>query len=162
MITLPEGPEVYVSVFVCKDVLREEATGIVSAIRILDTVTVEIPEGVDAFTFNSVPFRALISYRSNAPCSFMLGMSATGPSGERADRTIGEFHSQGGVEGGLINADISVRTELEGTYWFELFVNNEIATKIPLRIAHEFSIKPPDSISWQQPQPTKTTEPSAC
>jgi hypothetical protein len=157
MVTLPDGTtEVYVCAFFCNDVLNEN--GLLSAIRIVDTIKAEFSAPLEQVNFTDAKIQLVIMYRTDAPCDFTMRLMGTTPDHERFSIPLGEsFHSDGGVDGANIVSEIGLKTKTQGTYWFDLLVEGKIATRFPLRVIHSPRAKlSPEPSGVEPPTDEKT------
>ena len=135
MVQLANGAYLYISAFCCKDVLREE-NGSLSAIRILDSVTVELMGPLEKVIYYPLPVTTLISFKSDIPCDFTLRIRVVDSHGASREMAAGKHHSEGGIDGGVVNLQMELRTDVEGLYWFELLADDQIVTKFPVKVSH--------------------------
>jgi hypothetical protein len=65
-------------------------------------------------------------------------MRGVRPDGERLPGGFQDLECKIGADGAgyTLNLNARVPTDREGTFWFEIYVDGELATKLPLRIVH--------------------------
>lgn len=138
MTSSSDGPFL-VAALLCERVL-EEKDGVKSAIRIIDRVihavaTPELQREMAPFRF---PLALLISLKAGAARgSFELGIRLVKPSGEASARTNQTVYFEGDEDRGVdVVANTVVEFEYAGIYWFEIYFDNKLITKIPLRIVY--------------------------
>ena len=154
-----DKPRVYVSAFFCQEMIREPDKDLLTAIRIADSfaaVPIELSPTFDGEgepppfspmrTYLPLDAHAVIAFRSEAPVEFTASLRGTGPNGEIMPGGFEDHPCKIGADGAgyTLNANVRVPTDQKGTYWFEIYVDGELATKLPLRIEH------PDSSFGQQ------------
>lgn len=122
----------------CEKVLNEE--GVLSAIRIVDTAVFTTNKPAQAGT-NTGTIRGLnlfLSFRKGNAIGELNGeIQIVNPSGKRekhAEISL-SFDDESGKNGGA-NAILPVRVnwDIDGTYWFEIFLEKTLITKIPLTL----------------------------
>ncbi|MGH9796103.1 MAG: DUF6941 family protein [Candidatus Acidiferrales bacterium] len=127
-------PHVTVACF-CEKVL-EEKNGSLSVIRIADRVEYEIPdfplpEGIK----HGFPLTALIAVKSGpAKGKFKLSVVSESPSGKRVKGPIVDLEMEGGDHGKNFILNYVFGPAEDGLYWFDVLVDNERLTRIPLML----------------------------
>jgi hypothetical protein len=121
---------------VCEKVLRE-TDDVLSLIRIVDRVTVQVAAGAQ-----TPPIPPLI------PISFVVGLKSGGyvgsvpvkvqidtPSGSEWPEveTPARFE-EGADQGAVIILPVRFPAQDEGVYWFTVRVSGEVVTRVPLRV----------------------------
>ena len=134
---------IYTSGIICRDAIVEENTGILSAVRIVDHVVVDIPQPIPSGSVIAypVPFFVIIVFKSDAPEEFEMVFSAIRPDGKRKDEAPVPIRTGGGPHGHNVRIRIDMDPRLVGTWWFEVNVRGEVALRLP------FSVIPPDQKS---------------
>lgn len=133
---------IYVSGVFCKEVLRERSPSgaeLLSAIRILDIVDVEIPTDTaltEGTVLGPAEFFLLAQLRSDDPEEFEIELAAITPSGKQT--RIQAFPSKlgGNVSGHAIIVTIKLNAATEGNFWFEWRIKGELMLRMPLSIRH--------------------------
>lgn len=133
----PKPPKIYASGLVCREIL-EEVNSVLSAIRIVNTLNVNVPEGSHAGDLNLPPIeaRALIHFSAEGPTEFDAVLRVTDPLGKTGvlttlhGRILHEIHFH------TINIGIKVDPAVEGLFTLEVLVNEEIKLRLPLRVTH--------------------------
>jgi hypothetical protein len=129
----PDRPLPYVSLATfCEKVLQEK-DGVLSAIRLVDTINVDEPSPAG----KTIELTALIGLRSGkAKGSYDLGFHLHPPTGPSAHlATPGQVQLNG--EEHAVTFALQVRLTLlqePGLYWLDLEVDRRVLTRIPLRI----------------------------
>jgi hypothetical protein len=148
-----EKPRVYVSAFLCTTTLLDKDTELLSAIQITYAFTSypriripRLPDGspdTDKAEMVSDPARCkmLIAMHAEAERTFDFRMKLRGPSGEHLNEFMADpsgLQTVGaGAHGGLtLNIGLTISTSDSGLYWFEIYIDGEVATKLPLFVFH--------------------------
>jgi hypothetical protein len=142
---------VYVSAILCESTIREETTNLLTAIRISDgfainpaKITPKLPDGTldtrnTRLFIKPVTVSLIISLRSESAASFEFNLKGFRPSGKPLTSLFGALNVEIGpnVEGGrTFNVRLTVPTDEQGDFWFEFYVDDILANKMPLRITH--------------------------
>jgi len=146
-----DKPRVYVAAFFCQDIIRERDNDFLTAVRIAESfaaVPVEItpvfqgegqlPEVPAIRVYPPLDAHAVVMFRSEQPIEFTCSMRGVMPDGELWPGGFQDLKCRIGADGAgyTLNLSIRIPTDREGTFWFEIYVEGELATKLPLRIAH--------------------------
>ena len=139
----PAKPQIYASAFICSSVIKD-IDGFFTAFKIANTFTapdIEIvatcPHGDSETLHLTQPIRvsALLMFWSDEPVEFetrFQGKTADGgllPGDNRARIAL-----SGGVDGYILNVSLSIDIKYAGDLWFEVYVDDGLATKLPFRI----------------------------
>jgi len=138
-----EGPFVQVACF-CDMVLRDE-TGAFSLIRIIDTLNhVEGgPEPPDTMPTVSYSLKLVLSLKSGkARGRYDLKVIPELPTGESKEPMTVTTHFEGEEKGHNVVANIKFDFEIEGLYWFDVFIGANRLTRIPFRVKYNRVITP--------------------
>lgn len=133
-----QGPHIQVAAF-CESVL-EDKTDVLSLIRVIDGLThtraeitppTEMPE---------------VTYEMNLVLMFKSG-KALGrhelqiipelPSGETKQPLIASVHFEGEERGQNIILHVRFTFTMEGLYWFNVYLDGNLFTKIPFRVKYQ-------------------------
>ena len=142
-------PRVYVNAFFCESILEEKDSQL-TAIRIAHGYTVNPllvpPRRADGsldhenplVVFQPLIIAALIVLRSEEPTEINFQVRGTSPSGRPCTNTIPlpPIRIAGGAEGEAFKTGFRIPTAVEGDFWFEFLVDDQVANKVPLRIKH--------------------------
>ena len=128
----------YLSIAVfCEKVLRE-ADNVLSVIRIIDRFNVfgPTPEMTQPQT---LPFTLLISFKSGILRGKQrLEIRPISPTGVEMPRLSFTMLFEGDDErGNAVAAQMNFVVEQEGLYWFDVYLNETLVTRMPLRIAYQ-------------------------
>lgn len=140
-----QGDEIYVNAAILCDRLLLEADGTISAVRIVDRVTLGIPPDIDELppAFR-VGVNLLVVLKSP---SFLgetrLTVVAVEPKGDRTELldTPIEMTPAAGATGKQIRISLQLGSPQEGLYWIEVRLDGRRRTRTPLTI--EFVRRPP-------------------
>ncbi|MCL5429095.1 MAG: hypothetical protein M1347_04740 [Chloroflexi bacterium] len=132
-----EGPYVQAACF-CEQVI-EDKSGVLSLIRIIDTLThtaagPEPPKDLQPFTYNLK--LVLMLKAGSARGRFTLQLTPELPTGEARKTVDITVHLDGEEKGQNIITNMAFTFEHEGLHWFIVKFENEILTQIPLRIRY--------------------------
>ena len=124
---------------ICEKVLVEKDE-VVSAIRAVDHVTVpagvRTPKKGDSLVFG---LTILLSFKAGDTSGGERKMELylVSPSGKKARALQTDLHfASGKPEAGYnVRGDLVLKYEKEGLYWYEVYVEGEFITKMPLRIS---------------------------
>lgn len=128
----------------CERVLRE-ADNVLSVIRVIDRFNVFGPTATMTQP-QPLPFTVLISFKSGIlRGKQLLEIRPISPSGTDMQRLSFPMLFEGDDErGNALIAQMSLSFNEEGLYWFDVYLNEELVTRMPLRITYQqagFSIQ---------------------
>jgi hypothetical protein len=150
--TEPAKQKVYVSAFVCNDIIRDRETDLLTAIKIangfnapISTFVPRNPDGTpdsEGRIIISSPIicHLVISFFCEVARSVSLTVKAKLPTGDdmaNAPNASQTFDIGAGAAGRVPNVELSMASDTEGTHWIEVYVHDEIATKVPLKIERQ-------------------------
>jgi hypothetical protein len=124
--------------FFCERILQEK-DGVHSAIRIVDALILP-PPNVPAGSVGEpvVPAIAFIAIKSgDAKGEHTLRLDLTYPSGKRLKTQEIKIALLGDENGVSISAQILVPIKEAGLYWYDVLIDEELFTRMPVRIIHE-------------------------
>jgi hypothetical protein len=138
--------KVYVSAFMCKDAIRDAIdTNSVSAIRIFDTFTVCAEDVALAKDLKVLSGAFLVtSYRSENPTEFTAEYRASSPSGKVLSIQTLTVRIAGGETGHthVLSFDLAPARMSEGVHWFDILIDGEVVTRVPVKVVHAPGIPP--------------------
>lgn len=144
--TSEQGPYIQMA-GLCEQVI-EDKTGALSLIRIVDTIThtearPDAPAEMPPVTY---PMKMVIMLKSGrARGRHELKIVPELPSGELKDPLIRSIQMEG-EERGVNNIINMVFTfTMEGLYWFNLYLDDSLLTRIPLRVKYNRIVTKPAS-----------------
>ena len=132
-----QGPYLKTAVF-CEHVLRE-VDGVPSLIRIVDRVThtrtgPDAPPEMPPVSHN---LRAVISLTSGeARGSHEIRVEMEEPSGIRKPSMSSSVLFEGEDKGVNVVLNMTVTFEYQGLYWFNVYLDDKLLTKMPLRVIY--------------------------
>jgi hypothetical protein len=130
----PPKPLLAAAVF-CDKVLEGMGDGAMSAIRIVDTVTVSIPHDHDPEERVPIRLNALIAFRSgDVKGERTLRLRMRMPTGKRKVVMEKSMTFLGGESGTNVRVTVELKIKTEGLYWIDVLVDRARFTSMPLRI----------------------------
>jgi hypothetical protein len=138
MTNLDNGPYLNIAT-ICEKVLQEKDETI-SLIRIVDRVTVTVaasssPEVIPPMLLN---LNAFLSFKSGtAKGRHTIKWVLEEPSGIRGSEQLLPALFEGEDRGANFILNLNVTVNQEGVYWFDIFLENQLLTRIPLRILYQ-------------------------
>jgi len=135
--SIPQGPYLQMAV-ICERVLREQ-DGVLSLIRVIDRIThtivgAQLPDPLPPVSYTMWFVLALKS--GSARGRQTLKMVQEQPSGLRRDLLEHSIMLEGEDRGTNFVAQIQAKFEQEGVYWFDVFLNDQFMTRMPLRLTY--------------------------
>jgi hypothetical protein len=125
--------------FLCEKVLQEK-DGILSAIRIVDRIiaTVSGPSAPQQMPAVAVNLTALLIFRSgDAKGSYTVKIQPVSPSGFRAPEAALPIFLEGDDRSANLITNIAFQAREEGLYWFDVLLNDDLVTRMPLRLVYQ-------------------------
>ena len=125
--------------FLCEKVLTE-SDNVKSAIRIVDRVTHTVvrpdpPPTMEPFEHQLVLYLRFKSGSARGPMS--LEVRFTKPSGESPTPLQQTINFEGEDDRGTdVVGNMNLKLDLAGLYWFDVYLDRERLTRIPLRIVY--------------------------
>jgi hypothetical protein len=146
----PAPAEIYVSAFFCQDVIRDKKTDLLTAIKITNAFTVPwktLEGGEVSFKINLHPqlaLNAVITFTSTKAIGFDYRIRGFDPSGKELTPPPPPTRCdlEGGAAGQTVNVAMRLPTDKAGDYWFEIYVDDAVKTRMPLRIIHDATVHP--------------------
>lgn len=123
--------------FFCQQVLNED--GVLSAIRIVDRVIQHAsgPEPPEAMPPLAIPIIALIILKSGeARGSMRVQLRPEDPSGLQLPAAEQMVHFEGEERGYNVVMNVNFVAEMPGLYWFDVLLDGNRITRIPLRVMY--------------------------
>jgi hypothetical protein len=140
-------PRIFTSAFICEKILKEEG-GLITAIRLVDAFEVKPVDLIrEPNTLAPQIEKVYLAFRVGLIVVFVCEQRAeftasvriikpTGQISEASQASI-PFVIEDGVNGCTLNVDLNISGDVPGTYWFEIYVDRELATKLPLLVLHQ-------------------------
>ena len=138
--SVEDGPYL-AAALLCEKVLQEK-DGVLSAIRIVDRIIqktqgVGAPELMPAVT---VDLKLLLIFKSGpGQGSRNVTVALAYPSGRLQPSASLPIYLEGGEgdRGANLIVEVKFQTQEEGLYWFDILLENELITRVPLRILYQ-------------------------
>jgi hypothetical protein len=123
----------------CEKVLQEKDE-VISIIRIVDRITLTAHASLSPETLPPMPVSlyALISFKSgSAKGRHTVKWITETPSGIRLPEQLLPVLFEGDDRGVNLVLNINMVVDQEGVYWFEVLLEDQLLTRIPLRILYQ-------------------------
>ena len=120
----------------CERVLSEK-DGVLSAIRIIDTLNINVLPGTDVDGLVQ-KLDLLITIKSgDFNGEGTLKIRAIAPNGEpmKNGESITRMVLNGGVHGANVHISVGITVNVKGTYWYEISFNDRVLTRTPLSVS---------------------------
>ena len=135
-----DKPKLYISAaFLCEKVLQEK-DGVLTAVRILDKMTFQLPPGgLPEGAKPAIAMTGLVGLKSGPTVGeFTLKVGVTRPNGEKKHDVITfPVSLLGGEQGQNFIINIGLGIEEDGLHWFDVMLDDELLTRIPLVVTSE-------------------------
>ncbi len=132
------GP--YLNAALLCEKLLQEKDGVISAIRLVDRITLTASASSSPKTLPPLPVSlyALISFKSgSARGRHTVKWVTETPSGIRLPEQLMSVHFDGDDQGANLVLNINMVVDQEGVYWFDIILEDQLITRIPLRILYQ-------------------------
>lgn len=134
MIVFEHGPYVQVAAF-CDQVI-EGKDGVLSLIRLVDTLTHAEVGPQPPLEMPPVPYKlklVLTLKSGRARGRYEIRIVPRLPSGETKPPFVTSIHLEGDERGMNLIMDMHFIFEMEGLYWFDVYLDNRLITRLPFR-----------------------------
>lgn len=133
---VPSGPHVQIAAL-CESVLQE-TNGILSLIRVVDRITINATPGAPmSMPRASIALKAVIALKADtARGRALVGLRPQRPSGINLDAIYSPVLFEGEDRGVNVIIDLRMDVDEEGLYWFDVFIEDRVITRMPLRIVY--------------------------
>jgi hypothetical protein len=125
--------------FLCEKVL-EEKDGVKSAIRIIDRITMSAAGEAAPPRMPPLPVAATLLLRvktGKKPGRHQFKVELVKPDGTRSPGTIMSVDLEGPEDRGAdLKMDIRILLESDGSYWFDIYCDDILMTRVPLRVIY--------------------------
>ncbi len=126
-------PWIQVAAF-CQTALKE-TTGSLSIIRIIDRITIP---ALMLNTQPTLPITLAVVIKSGfMRGSAKIGIRQNNPSGKTLPPIEASALFEGDDRGIELIINMGLQVTEEGLYWFDIFVNSELFTRVPLRVVSQ-------------------------
>src|SRR5271165_6829946 len=136
-------PRIYASAFLCHELIFEEEKNLLTAIRISNTYAafpIEILYGGKsvAKVFEPLDTHIVLTVWSEEDASFTVTLKGIQPDGSPAPGGITDepIVLGGDKKAHTLKVNVRIQTSLIGTFWFELYIINDLVMRLPLHIVH--------------------------
>jgi hypothetical protein len=134
---------IYTTGFLCEKVIAEHTAygDVFTAIRIIDRFVLKIPAPQPGMVVTLPPilFSAVLIFKSDGPETFTVAMEAVHANGARGQKDVYQVSTEGGVKGHKFHVNMVGNPVDPGLAWFDIFVNDSLALRLPFIIEHEIS-----------------------
>jgi len=123
----------------CEKVLQEK-DGSISVIRMVDRFTVTVPASTSPESLPPLPLNLTIflAFKSgSAKGRNTAKLRIEQPSGIKLPEQLLPILFEGEDRGVNLILALNMVVDQEGVYWFEIFLEDELLTRIPLRILYQ-------------------------
>jgi hypothetical protein len=137
------GPYLTTAVF-CEQVLQE-ASGVLSLIRIVDrmNVTASGPHSPEEMPPQKLGWTLVITLKSgDARGSHPVKIVPQRPSGETMPPITLSVHLEGDNKGANLVAKMDMQVEMPGIYWFNIYVDDYLITRVPFELIYSRIVTP--------------------
>ena len=130
-------PYLQMAVF-CEKVLRE-GDGVLSVIRVIDRIFHNGPDKeMQPFTYQ---FVACLTFKSGFMNSKMtIWIKPKSPEGRELAEMSFPVLFEGNDRGAGVIVQLSFTFETEGLYWFDVFVEDELVTRMSMRVLYQQTV----------------------
>ncbi|MFZ2088440.1 MAG: hypothetical protein WAU47_07675 [Desulfobaccales bacterium] len=141
MCTEKDGPYLQVAV-ICEKAL-EEKDGVISIIRIIDRVMVtyvghDVPEEMPETPVSFVLVASFKSGEFKGDKELKIVIKEAGSKDKDGKKLILlPLTFEGDEKGANVILNNVIQTKTEGVYWFEIFLDDKLYSKVPLRILYK-------------------------
>lgn len=140
----------FLAALLCEKVLTE-ADGVKSIVRIIDRVTRTVtdpnpPLEMEPFDYDLHLFARFKSGETGRG-GYRLKLSVEKPSKEITRAVEQTIFFEGEEDRGVdVIANVGIRFEMQGIYWFHVYLNDVPLTKVPLRVIYLPQVMPPGTL----------------
>lgn len=122
---------------ICERVL-EERDGVMSVIRMVDRFTIDAgPDDPPDMQPRILPLMVLIIFKAGAATgSAVVGIQPEGPDGIKRAKIELPVLFEGEDRGVALRLNIALEVPVAGLYWFDVTVDRELSTRIPVRVVY--------------------------
>jgi hypothetical protein len=136
---ISESGPYLIAALLCERVLQEKDET-VSIIRMVDRITLTVPASTSPATLPPLPLALtlFLAFKSgSARGRNTIKLRIESPSGLRLPEQLLPVLFEGEDRGVNLNLALSMIIDQEGVYWFEIFLEEEFLTRVPLRILYQ-------------------------
>lgn len=140
------GPHLQAA-FICEKILTER-DGVPSYIRVIERFTVPIPPKLPSgvhlppgIEFNStIQFQLVVMLKAGtlSSGSYNMKISLNSPNGTALPPNIFQVFFNGSEDNGVaVVSPVAMPSPEAGLYWFDVYFEEELITRIPMRVLHQ-------------------------
>lgn len=123
----------------CENILQEQ-DGTLSIIRMIDRITLTAPASSSPEALPPLPFSCnlLLAFKSgSAKGKSTVKLKIETPSGIKLPEQLLPVLFEGDDRGVNLNLALNIVIDQEGVYWFEILLEDEFLTRVPLRVLYQ-------------------------
>lgn len=123
----------------CEKVLSEQ-DGVLSIIRVIDRMTIATtgPDVPEEMPPTQLALNAVVSFKSGtARGRYTIKLRPEDPSGMQLPALEMPVHFEGADRGANMIVTFNFRAEHEGLYWIDVLFQDEVITRMPLRVIYQ-------------------------
>lgn len=132
------GPYVQAAVL-CEKVLQEK-DGVLSIIRIIDTINITASgmTAPDEMPAGQINLPAVVSLKAGMLTGkYEIEIVPVTPSGKKMHGVTVSAYFEGNDRGVNVVLNMNLLVKEEGVFWFEVSVHDQLLTRIPLRVVYQ-------------------------
>src|SRR5947209_7218768 len=154
---MPVDPDKFLSAaaFLCQDAIIEKDTNILSAIKLMDRLDIDLPASLPANATFVIPIKTtvVVTFKSPIPRRFTAHIIGRRP--DKSEFASGAYSLEltGGAHGHTLLMPVRFESTSAGIYWFEVWVEGDVLQRIPLEVRH--------TATAQSESPSQTESPSS-
>ena len=136
---IPDSGPYLIAAILCEKVLQEKDET-VSIIRMIDRVTLTVPASISPETLPPLPLNLtlFLSFKSgSAKGRNTIKLRIESPSGIKLPEQLLPILFEGEDRGANLILALNLVVDQEGVYWFDIFLEEELITRIPLRMIYQ-------------------------
>lgn len=136
---IPDSGPYLIAAILCEKVLQEKDET-VSIIRMIDRITLTVPASISPETLPPLPLNLtlFLAFKSgNARGRNTIKLRIESPSGIRLPEQLVPILFEGEERGANLILGLNMVVDQEGVYWFDIFLEEDRITRIPLRVLYQ-------------------------
>lgn len=136
---IPESGPYLIAAVLCEKVLQEKDET-VSIIRMIDRITLTVPASTSPDTLPPLPLNLtlFLSFKSgSARGRNTIKLRIESPSGIKLPEQLLPILFEGEDRGANLILALNLVIDQEGVYWFDILLEEELITRIPLRMIYQ-------------------------
>ena len=136
---IPDSGPYLNAALLCEKILQEQ-DGALSIIRMIDRITLTAPASSSPEALPPLPFscRLLLAFKSgSAKGKSTVKVKIETPSGIKLPEQLLPVLFEGDDRGVNLNLALNMVLDQEGLYWFEILLEEDFLTRVPLRVLYQ-------------------------